>query len=330
MYADQEGRYIIEKSLSCAPDQVLSDSIYISFLKPNKPTIDSTHWTQDSVTFFSSDPNTIWYQDDQTNQPLAYGPSYTGSIPFLLNKVYLEAYRLVKNQVTSGGRKNADGASATFPNKSLFFSIKEDLILHSVDMYVLKKEDEGSRRITITKGDGALFAEFTPDLKEGKNKVEIKVTLPKGQYQLNCDRSDQTMNAGDYNYPYPLANLGSIDSCSGNVNFYPYFYNWQFSSLPQLCRSERNIYIWLSTQDEQQRDEIFMYPNPASDKIYLGGKVQSIIAFTIFQMDGKIMTRGDQIENDGIAVDHLLPGIYAIQLKTDKKESIKKMIIIVK
>ena len=322
LYADQEGRYTIEKSLSCVPGQILADSIYISFLKPNKPTVDSTHWTQDSVTFFSSDPNTIWYQDDQTNQPLAYGPSYTGSIPFLFNKVFLEAFQSLPYPVERGGRINADGASATFPNKSLFFSIKEDLILHSVDMYVLKKEDEGSRRITITKGDGALFAEFTPDLKEGKNKVEIKVTLPKGQYQLNCDRSDQTMNAGDYNYPYPLANLGSIDSCSGNVNFYPYFYNWQFSSPPKICSSERNVYIWLSTPDELVKELIKIYPNPAKDRIKVASENHLITSYVILNIHGKLVAHGELNEKEGIQVSQLVSGMYVLLLKTEEGKNI--------
>ncbi|MBK7010000.1 MAG: T9SS type A sorting domain-containing protein [Saprospiraceae bacterium] len=69
---------------------------------------------------------------------------------------------------------------------------------------------------------------------------------------------------------------------------------------------------------------MFIYPNPASDKIYLGGDVQSIIAFTIFQMDGKIIARGNQIEKEGINLAHLLPGIYGIQLKTDKRRASQK------
>ncbi len=330
LYPQAEGKYVIEKKSVCHQEQVWSDSIEINYLSLDKAKVDSTYWTQDSVTFYSSDPNTLWYQDDQTNLPLAQGPSYTGSIPFLFNKVFLEAYRTLPYPVQRGGRKNADKASASFPKRDLYFSIEEDLILHSVDMYVLKKENEGPRKITLTSKDGDLVGEFSQDLTEGKNQVDLEIMLKKGPYKWSCDRSDQAMNAGDYNYPYPLAQMGSIDSCSGKANFYPYFYNWQFSSLPQLCRSERNIYIWLSTQDEQQRDEIFMYPNPASDKIYLGGDVQSIIAFTIFQMDGKIVARGNQIEKEGINLAHLLPGIYGIQLKTDKKESITKMIIIVK
>lgn len=326
--ADQEGRYRIEKTPVCAPGQVLTDSLDISFMSIDKATVDSTNWTQDSVTFYSSDPNTLWYQDDQSNEPLAQGPSYTGSIAFLFNKVFLEAYQTLPYPVQRGGRINADGASSTFANRDLYFSVNEDLILHSVDMFVLKKENEGLRKITLTTGDGEMIAEYVRDLKEGKNKVDLDIQLQKGKYRLRCDRNDQAMNAGDYNYPYPLANLGSIDSCSGNVNFYPYFYNWQFSSLPLLCTSERNVFIWLSTHEKQQRDEIFIYPNPASDKIYLGGDAHSVIEFTIFQLDGKFISLGGRIEDEGISVAHLLPGVYELKLKTAKSECITKLIFI--
>ncbi|MBL0082411.1 MAG: hypothetical protein IPP37_08245 [Saprospiraceae bacterium] len=67
---------------------------------------------------------------------------------------------------------------------------------------------------------------------EGKYVIE---KTKKGPYKWSCDRSDQAMNAGDYNYPYPLAQMGSIDSCSGKANFYPYFYNWQFSAYPSYA-----------------------------------------------------------------------------------------------
>lgn len=328
LYPEQEGFYSIEKSLICSSDQVLADSIYISFINPDRPTVDSTHWTQDSVTFFSSNPNTIWYQDDQTNQPLAQGATYTGSIAFLFNKVFLEAYKWIAYPVQSGGRKNANGASAAFPNRSLYFSINTELILHSVDMYVLKKEDEGSRRIVITKSDGELFAEFTPDLKEGKNKVNMEVTLPKGQYQMSCDRSDQAMNAGDFNYPYPLADIGSIDSCSGNVNFYPYFYNWQFSNPPQLCASERNVFIWLSTQDDSDPNGIKIYPNPTSGKIKLDSGKHKITSYSILHSNGTLVKQGDCCANNDISAEDYPAGLYILILKTaDGKSWVSKIIV---
>ena len=43
-----------------------------------------------------------------------------------------------------------------------------------------------------------------------QNTVRFDVNLSPGKYTINCDRNDQAMNAGDYNYPYPLGGIGSL------------------------------------------------------------------------------------------------------------------------
>lgn len=328
LYVNQEGRYIIEKNLICQPGQRLHDTLDLAYTKVEMPTVDSTHWTQDSVTFFSSDPNTLWYQDDQTIQPLAQGPSYTGYIPFLFNKVFLEAYTPVKDVIQSGGRKNAEGGSDVFAKRDLYFHVKETMHLHSVDMYVLKKLSEGNRYIALTNHAGELIAGYTTVLHEGMNRVQLDVILEEGQYKLSCDRSDQAMNAGDYNYPYPLGDIGSIDSCSGNANFYPYFYNWKFSRPPQRCKSERNIYIWLATHEPEDSNDIVIYPNPSHDYIKVDQGDHNITSYTIFQSDGRVVAKSILYEKDGIKVADFSPGVYILKLKTSKGKIIAKKIII--
>lgn len=328
LYVNQDGSYVIEKSLSCQPGQKLYDTLDLQFTKVDKPTVDSTHWTQDSVTFYSSDPNTLWYKNDQTEQPLAQGPLYTGYIPFLYNKVFFEAFNLINDVVQSGGRKDAKGSFDVFPNRDLYFSVKETMHLQSVDMYVLKKSSEGNRHITLTNQIGELIAEYTTNLQEGLNRLSLDIMLQKGHYKLSCDRSDQAMNAGDYNYPYPLSNLGSIDSCTGKVNFYPYFYNWKFSGSPQLCKSERNVFIWLSTEDEGQGDGILIYPNPANEYINVDQGKNEIISYSILQIDGRYVAEGAFNQKDSIIITDFSPGFYVLLLKTRKGKIITKKVAI--
>lgn len=325
----EEGWYTIEKALGCLPGQILTDTINVAYLSVEKPRVDSTHWTQDSVTFYSSDPNTLWYEDDISNQPLAEGPSYTGSIAFLFNKVFLEAFRRLPNPVLSGGRKNAMGASASFPKRDLYFSINEEMILHSFDMYVLQAENEGSRRISITTEAGDTLAVFSPFLTAGKNVVNLDIKLNRGRYKLGCDRSDQAMNAGEYNYPYPLAHLGSIDSCSGSVNFYPYYYNWQFSGPSRVCTSERNIFIWLSSEEQPDTRDLELYPNPANEMVYISSGLHKPSSFTISKSDGTSVMEGEISEEKSISVAHLLPGIYWIKFDLDDRGCIVKKVVII-
>lgn len=325
----EEGWYTIEKALGCLPGQILTDTINVAYLSVEKPRVDSTHWTQDSVTFYSSDPNTLWYEDDISNQPLAEGPSYTGSIAFLFNKVFLEAFRRLPNPVLSGGRKNAMGASASFPKRDLYFSINEEMILHSFDMYVLQAENEGSRRISITTEAGDTLAVFSPFLTAGKNVVNLDIKLNRGRYKLGCDRSDQAMNAGEYNYPYPLAHLGSIDSCSESVNFYPYYYNWQFSGPSRVCTSERNIFIWLSSEEQPDTRDLELYPNPANEMVYINSGLHKPSSFTISKSDGTSVMEGEISEEKSISVAHLLPGIYWIKFDLDDRGCVVKKVVII-
>ena len=130
----------------------------------------------------------------------------------------------------------------------MYFTIHEDLILHSIDMYVLNKENEGTRKITITTHEGNIQTAVFPLLTEGKNTVRFDVNLSPGKYTINCDHSDQAMNAGDYNYPYPLGGIGNIDSCSGNANFTPIFLQLAIFKSAAKVKSERNIYTWLANQ----------------------------------------------------------------------------------
>ena len=322
------GVYTIEKTLHCASGQPLYDTLTVDFVDVEKPTLDSIQWPADSITFYSSANNTLWYKEFDDIQPLAEGRTYTGALSVLFNKIFYEAYAQLPQPMQSAGRKTAIGALSTFPHKDMYFTIHEDLILHSIDMYVLNKENEGTRKITITTHEGNIQTAVFPLLTEGKNTVRFDVNLSPGKYTINCDRSDQAMNAGDYNYPYPLGGIGSIDSCSGNANFYPYFYNWQFSSPPQRCKSERNIYTWLATNDAEDSDGIVIYPNPSHDYILVDHGNHDIISYTIFHSNGRNMAEGILHEKDGINVTGFSPGVYLLILKTSEGKIIAKRISI--
>ncbi|WP_374459753.1 T9SS type A sorting domain-containing protein [Chryseobacterium taeanense] len=71
----------------------------------------------------------------------------------------------------------------------------------------------------------------------------------------------------------------------------------------------------LSTADTfAKRDEVKVYPNPASDFIKISG-IKKKENYTIFSVSGQKITYGSASENEQIDITHLTSGTYIIRLQ---------------
>jgi hypothetical protein len=75
----------------------------------------------------------------------------------------------------------------------------------------------------------------------------------------------------------------------------------QFSSIPSFI-------------EENKGSELFFYPNPATDYIYLKNIGSETTHFSIFQIDGVLVLNNKQLTNQAIYVGHLSSGLYILQI----------------
>jgi hypothetical protein len=89
--------------------------------------------------------------------------------------------------------------------------------------------------------------------------------------------------------------------------------NWTFSS---------NLTV--SAKDNLLETVVNVYPNPAQSKITIEGNQHQINSFEIFDLSGRKMMAGTEINSNRFTVDvgQLLPGIYILKLGSTNGESI--------
>jgi hypothetical protein len=75
----------------------------------------------------------------------------------------------------------------------------------------------------------------------------------------------------------------------------------QFSSIPSFI-------------DENKSAELFFYPNPATDYIYLKNIGAETSHFSIYQIDGVLVLSNKQLTNQAIYVGNLSSGMYILQI----------------
>lgn len=76
---------------------------------------------------------------------------------------------------------------------------------------------------------------------------------------------------------------------------------------------------------EQQLENIVVYPNPASDRIYLKGLDQQALAM-IYDANGKLVLV-DELSQSEINISHLADGSYNLVIRLDNSFTVKKIII---
>jgi len=80
----------------------------------------------------------------------------------------------------------------------------------------------------------------------------------------------------------------------------------------------------LGTRDAVKNNPISVYPNPASDKVFIGGG--KVSDFELYSMDGRkqnVVLNNDQ----SINISHLIKGTYLLKLKIKNEITIRKLII---
>jgi len=152
-------------------------------------------------------------------------------------------------------------------------------------------------------------------------------TIPFGQFTRNLSNTSEKIvladafgNVIDFvqyldSLPWPLeANGGGYFLYLTDIN--------SDNSLPENWTISSNLTV--SAKDNLLETVVNVYPNPAQSKITIEGNDHQIDSFEIFDLSGRKMMAGTEINSNRFTVDvgQLLPGIYILKLSSTNGENI--------
>jgi hypothetical protein len=98
----------------------------------------------------------------------------------------------------------------------------------------------------------------------------------------------------------------------------------------KITLSVTNTLTGFSLSIDDQNDNFFLYPNPATDCLFLSQKTQSdILSIRIFSLSGnliKYIVNPDT--KNGIQISSLRPGFYILEAELENQKLIRKRFII--
>ncbi len=266
--------------------------------------------------------------------------------------VYLEQGRAKLDfQLTSSsiGKWNREH---TFPrSRAGYFSIEEDEIADGKDVFWATKADSlrhgnsdahGLRAVDGPENssrNNQFYGEYNgPDGTLGGFKGDVA----RGVFYLAVRYNGLEIVNG-----FPDGNVGQFGDLQTllewhrndppddfEINRNNVIYDWQFNRNPFIDQPELIEYIWGDNMgevwvqslsvDENLLDTISIYPNPTSGRVYIKG-LNSAANATVYSVDGrKLFT---QIITNSYIDLNLSSGMYMLQIATEGKMSVKKIII---
>lgn len=321
------GQYFASISNACSSEQ--TDTLDIQFVQFPTPFVVSEDYDENTgqLDLTSSQDNTTWYRDANGDEVLGQGVELGLSDVFNDTTVYLQAEGLVSGDTLTGGKLDFEGAGGQnlpgFPGV-LTFDVYKPFTLKSVDVRCF----EASNPILLIQNrsqETLLLQDVS--LNEGLNTIAIDFALePGNNYSIRFVGEDPKSfrNTGNVEYPYPIGDgHGEVTSGGFTDSEYFYFYNWQIVPFEKFCQSELVAFDFeiSNLTDAINTEDLILYPNPASQTVYLNIRSMQSAEIKLFNRLGQLIQTssyadiGDLISLD---VSNLQSGLYYIQF-TDLK-----------
>ncbi|HQW26383.1 MAG TPA: FG-GAP-like repeat-containing protein, partial [Saprospiraceae bacterium] len=234
------GIYTVAIDSVCGQGKLISAPVEITFFEAAPPQIQGAAIAPgDSLLLSAEGENCLWFDAPAGGQLLNEGCDFQTMALYTDTTFYVESHQQFPGSIQAGGKPDTSGFNVLSPfAKEIHFTVTEPFTLVTTDMYLTNQMPEGERIIQLFSNQ-ELVAETTAYLSNGKNVVTLNFQIPPGKYTLGCDRVDQYQNVGALDYPYPIGDVGQMDSSSMGLNFYPYFFNWQIQKEDITCVSAR-------------------------------------------------------------------------------------------
>lgn len=214
--------------------------------------------------------------------------------------------------------------NATYYN---YFNTTADMVIKSAKVYA---NGGGIRPIAIVEqGTGAVVASGDYFIPDGENRVQLDLVAPGGgSYGLRIVSGDPQLwrdgVGSDPVFPYDLGGLGAIAGTNaGSANYYYFFYDWEVAVPAVWCEGPRTpVEVRISplgVAANGAADGLRIFPNPATDKVTISGKLPDGVATVEFlDVVGRVcLSAVIQPAAATVDVSALTPGAYTLRLRGD-------------
>lgn len=329
------GIYTVAIDSICGPGKLVSTPVEISFLDSAPPQIEGAAIAPgDSLLLSAEGENCHWFDALSDGQLLFEGCDFQTMAMYMDTTFYVESHHQYPGSFQAGGKPDTSGFNVLSPfTKEIHFTATEPFTLVTTDMYLTNQMAEGERIIRLFSNQ-ELVAETTAYLNTGKNVVTLNFQIAPGKYTLGCDRLDLFQNVGALDYPYPIGDVGQMDSSSMGLNFYPYFFNWKIQKEDITCVSARTtvaIDVLTSSEDVAGSNKMTLYPVPASAllNIEIPAMADEEVNLLVLDISGAVIFKQSykNFTNLVISIGQYPSGIYQLLFISPRAYGSKRFII---
>ncbi len=340
----ETGDYIVSTEGICFDEA--SESVHVEVLANSSPdAADVVVGESGDVVLNASGSGTlIWYSDEALTDEIGTGTSVT--IP---NVVVDESFQGVSYWVTNSvdyPGETASGGKESLGNYSDYdlpqsgghclFNVFEEFTLVSTKVYAA---GNGSRTFQLTDNSvpETVVEEITVDLVDGENVVEFNWTSPIGDgWSIRSPQLNMYRNDAGLNYPYAIADVGSIYTSSFGNGYYYYFYDWQVKKQDFNCVSEPTevSITFVSVEELSNVNGVELFPNPVVDQLTINFNAAAAEKLTLEVVNsiGQVVMSQELVSKQALDqrleldVNGLESGVYLVRFAGTSSDSSKSFV----
>lgn len=329
----ETGDYSVSTDALCFEGQWTSDPFHIEVLKADAPVVeDVVIVSGDSVLLSAEGVNCQWYDQPVGGTLLGTGSTLQTMPINGATAYYVESHHLFPGGIQTGGKLDTTGHGG-LPSQGgyLEFESWEPFTLHSVTVYVPSDGPLGTRFVQLWSAD-SLLATKRFELEPGANTLILDFFIPVGSFTLHCQQGNLWRNVGGLTYPYPLGDVGQINTSSFGDDYYYYFYDWQIQTDDVECVSSRSVVNVILSSDYTPTSvpQLQLYPNPTTGVLQIWGDLPALQEVQLVLTDRHGSIYFDQTYRGAFPfamdISSLPIGLYFLQMTTpDWNQTMKVM-----
>ncbi|WP_378176306.1 T9SS type A sorting domain-containing protein [Aquimarina sp. SS2-1] len=246
--------------------------------------------TNDTATLNASGSTDYkWYTTATGGVEIATGETFTTPAITANSTYYVSG---VSSVIVSEQTPSPDVSTATDYNFSqgLIFNTNDDIIIES---FMMSAMAPGDRTIQVADATGNIVASTTVNIPLGESLVTVNLNVPKGDNNIISISSDlvslrRTPSGNGVSYPYtsPSNVVSIIGNTVNALDFYYFFYDWNFTSKGGRCETVRtavNVNVATDAPDLSDGDTEFSIDGGAATS-FSDGEVVEVLQGAIIEL----------------------------------------------
>jgi hypothetical protein len=338
LVVDKTGWYSGKKRHQC--DEGGLDSVFIKVL-PNTSTpivMNDTLKRGEDAVLESSTPDTKWYSDSLSQNPVSIGPELIIENVQKDTQIYYAVYETYVPPTIHAGLMKTDNLylHSDDLNATMIFDVLQPCTLHSVHTW---SDVSGPRKVMLYDQNVTLRDSQIVDLDTGWNEVvlDFRLTPSSGRYRITTDndynmaqigmRSPRLGSTKDVEYPQLGGEILRIIESQYGRDQFNYFFDWEIYLDSKTCEGERrrvDVVVeppsasWSSTAEPV----VDIFPNPSNGRFIVRSSTP-LHELMVNNISGGVIQQCEYVTKRKITYDYhydITPsGVYVIRWEGGQK-----------